>query len=81
LATKKEELEKALRGEGCLGKSADDEPVFILCARDELAAGLILEWAILARARGARAEKVAEAEDLARSMIDWGRDHGTRTPD
>lgn len=81
MATKKEELEKALRGEGCLGKSADDEPVFVLCARDLLAADLVLEWALRARARGVRSEKVSEAMRLASSMVDWGREHGTRAPD
>ena len=31
---KAKELEAASHGEGCLGKSQDDEPVFVLVARD-----------------------------------------------
>ena len=38
--TKAEELKRAAEGKGCLGKSADDEPVFVLCARDVLDGGL-----------------------------------------
>ena len=30
MATKREEMEKWLRGEGCLGKASDDEPLFVL---------------------------------------------------
>jgi hypothetical protein len=42
---KKLELEAANRGEGCLGKSQDDEPVFVLVARDRLAANAVRLWA------------------------------------
>lgn len=43
--TKAQELDAATRGEGCLGRSQDDEPVFILCARDRFAAGVVRTWA------------------------------------
>ena len=45
MATKTDVLNEAAYGKGCLGKSADDEPVFVLCARDPLAANLVRDWA------------------------------------
>ena len=39
------ERELAAVGKGCLGKAADDEPVFILRAQDMLAADLVDKWA------------------------------------
>jgi hypothetical protein len=45
MATKREVLEAALRGEGCLGKAADDEPVFVLRAQDALSDELVDKWA------------------------------------
>lgn len=43
--TKKEVLDAAARGEGCLGKSQDDEPVFVLVGRDACASHAIRSWA------------------------------------
>ena len=43
--TKKDELEAALKGEGCLGRSADDEPVFTICGRDPVAGDVLRYWA------------------------------------
>lgn len=42
---KKETLEAAARGEGCLGRSQDDEPVFVIVARDVTAAETVRAWA------------------------------------
>ena len=44
MLTKKEVLEEAARGEGCLGKAADDEVVFVLRAKDKLAPLLVRHW-------------------------------------
>ncbi len=49
--TKALELESLAKGEGCLGKSADDEPVFILVARDMYAAEAVRHWADRVSAR------------------------------
>ena len=62
------ERERAARGEGCLGKAADDEPVFILRAQDALAADLVELWGIRARSAGCPVDKVREANDLADEM-------------
>jgi len=61
----------AWRGEGCLGKAADDEPVFVLRGQDKLAAQLVWDWAQRAREVGCPEQKVKEAEDLAVAMGKW----------
>lgn len=75
--TKTEELAALARGEGCLGRSQDDEPVFILCARDPVASIVIRTWATLSGWRGVREAKREEALALADRMDAW-RD--ARTP-
>ncbi len=58
-----------------------DEPVFVLRAQDELAPGLVEEWAARAEKRGTPADKVAQARSLAQSMAEWQREHGCKVPD
>lgn len=65
------ERERCQRGEGCLGKAADNEPVFILRAQDALAADLVEKWAIWARAANCPNDKVQEAMELAEEMRRW----------
>lgn len=65
------ERERAARGEGCLGKAADDEPVFVLRAQDDLAADLVDQWATRASLLGCPHDKVREARELAQSMREW----------
>ena len=71
MATKKEVLEQALRGEGCLGRAADDEPVFVLRAQDKVASPLVSDWADFAEALGCPPEKIADARALADQMRAW----------
>lgn len=71
MATAKEERERAARGEGCLGKAADDEPVFVLRAQDAHATGLVSDWADLAEGTRCPPDKVAEAREIARRMHAW----------
>jgi hypothetical protein len=71
MAQAKIERERAARGEGCLGKAADNEPVFILRAQDSLAADCVEQWAIHARAAGCPVDKVREAFDLVDEMRRW----------
>lgn len=65
------EREKAAAGKGCLGKAADDEPVFILRAQDMLAADLVDTWATQAKVAGCNWDKVREARELAQAMREW----------
>lgn len=81
MALAKDEREAAARGEGCLGKAADDEPVFVLRASDRFAPGLIDHWANQAHAAGVPDNKVAEAVQLADAMRVWQRRNGSKTPD
>lgn len=74
----KDEIAKANRGEGCLGKSHPDEPVFILRAQDSLSADLVEKWAIHARSLGCGNDKVNEAFALAEEMRHW---HIRKNPD
>lgn len=76
MATKEKEIDNLKQGIGCLGKSAPDEPLFILVARDQLAAELVREWADRAEAAGTPVEKVGEAYALADAMDDWRATHG-----
>lgn len=71
MATKKETLEQALRGQGCLGKASDDEPVFVLRARDLLASASVDHWADEAELTGTPKKKVDEARVVARKMRAW----------
>lgn len=74
MGRKKEELENALLGKGCLGKAADDEPVFILRAQDKLAPDIIREWAnrlYQADPTSATVKKRDEARILADQMEAW----------
>ena len=66
-----EERARAARGEGCLGKAHELEPVFILRAQDALAADLVEKWAIWARAADCPNDKVNEAFALAEEMRRW----------
>ncbi len=81
MATKKIELEKLEKGEGCLAKSQPGEPVFILVARDKLAPQLVEDWAKRGVAIGVNNEKVMEAFRLADEMRIWQEKHGSKVPD
>lgn len=88
--TKKDVLAAAMDGEGCLGKSQDDEPVFVLCGRDVFAADRVRDWADLVEQYGARTggltaarqAKVAEARRIALAMDHWRANTGAaRVPE
>lgn len=62
----------ALAGQGCLGKAADDEPVFILRGQDDIADRVVDNWAHIAAIRlGEGHPKVKEARALAEKMRAW----------
>lgn len=79
LTTKREVLEAALRGEGILGRCADDEPVFVLCGRDIAASETIMEWCdvrtFYMRQQlvfdAAEQSKVEQAKQVARACELW----------
>jgi len=55
----------------CLAKLAPDEPFFVLRAQDALAADLVEQWAIRAKAAGCHIDKVNEAFSVVEDMRDW----------
>lgn len=55
----------------CLNNSADDEPLFVLCARDPDAPAVVREWASRAGVRGAPDRKVVGARAVAEEMERW----------
>jgi hypothetical protein len=71
MAKAKYERELAARGEGCLGKAADNEPVFILRGQDKFAPLLVRMWVQLALLHGCDGEKIEEAAYLADDMERW----------
>lgn len=58
-------------GKGCLGKAADDEPVFVLRAQDKLAPAIISVWVEWAKEYGCPKEKLDEAVRTATEMKEW----------
>lgn len=55
----------------CLANIPDDEPIFVLRARDPLASTLVEEWARRARIAGVSPAKVIDALILADIMEEW----------
>lgn len=82
MATKQETVDQALRGEGCLGKSQDDEPVFVLVARDRFAASTVRQWAANVAHFHGHSAKTDEAYAQADKMDVWRLAHdGGKIPD
>jgi hypothetical protein len=60
---------------------ADNEPVFLLRAKDKCAPQIVEAWAALAEANGASKEMVKSARDHAILMRRWQIQNGNKTPD
>ena len=76
MSTKAQEMK-----DGCFAKAADDEPLFVLRAKDRTAPATVRDWAQRAKNIGAPAEKVSEAMECARLMEAWQQANGCKTPD
>lgn len=55
----------------CYSNAKDDEPMFVLLARDPLAPILVRLWAMLREHLAGNPSKVQEARDCAVSMEMW----------
>lgn len=55
----------------CYANALDDEPMFVLLARDPLAPVLVDMWAMLRQATRGDSTKVLEAEACAAAMREW----------
>lgn len=61
----------------CLNKAGEDEPIFVLRAKDVLAPELVRIWAMKAMMSGQHeASKILEAEGLADQMEVWRKERG-----
>lgn len=84
MAIKSVELEMLARGEGCLGKAADDEPVFILRAQDLLSVRTVLFWAMelgMASSSADSNAKAKEAFDWVVKAKEWQAANRVKVPD
>lgn len=82
MITKKEVLEAAARGEGCLGRAKDDEPVFVLVGDDILAVGTIQYWMHrLAMYTRSSTDKMDMANETVQHFLAWAGKHGAKVPD
>ena len=61
----------------CLTKAADDEPLFVLRAQDNMAPDMVRLWARTARTRGVNEAKVKAAMGTADKMDAWAAEHGS----
>lgn len=67
--------------ESTWNKTADDEPVFIVCARDINAAYTVRFWASLALMNGASVNKVVAALGIIPKIESWQQVRGSKVPD
>lgn len=64
----------------CLNRAADDEPVFVLRAKDPLAAKLVEDWAARALLAGLHEDKHQAAFRYAQAMRAWRKQHFPGVP-
>lgn len=67
--------------DSCLQKAADDEPIFVLRAKDKHAPHVVRLWASLAKETGCPPTKTKEAHELADRMEAWAQQNGSKFPD
>ena len=63
-------IDEIAAGDSCLNKAADDEPVFVLRAKDPNGAQTVRHWANIA-GENHEPEKITEARELADKMDEW----------
>ena len=58
--------------ESTLNRAADDEPLFVIRAKDKLSASMVRQWAeAAAMTQAHEPEKIEEARMLAETMENW----------
>lgn len=78
--TKKNAMDEAARGEGCLGRARDDEPVFIIVGDDCTMPHVVRDWArrvgdmYLSQGKSIPG-KVVEASKFASEIEAWQHDN------
>ncbi len=64
-----------------LQKVADDEPIFVLRAKDQFSAVVVRLWVQLCEAAGSPPDKVDAAARCAEAMEVWQNKNGFKIPD
>lgn len=75
MGTKVDLMRDFAAGTGCIGRTADDEPVFLICARDPLGGTIVRQWASGAIAHRVDPAKIADALRIASAMDAWHVEH------
>ena len=65
----------------CLESAGDDEPIFVIRARDDIGPSVMRFWADELEANGGSPEKAEQACDLAKQMEAWQKRNGSKLPD
>lgn len=67
--------------ESTWNRAAEDEPLFVIRAKDKLSASMVRQWAEAAAMTGAHEpEKIEEARELAWTMETWRTGQSAQTP-
>ncbi len=62
--------------ESTLNRAAQEEPLFVIRAKDKLSASMVRQWAEAAAMTGAHEpEKIQEARELAEIMESWRQEN------
>ena len=62
--------------ESTWNRAAEDEPLFVIRAKDKLSASMVRQWAEAAAMTGAHEpEKIQEARELAEIMESWRQEN------
>lgn len=59
----------------CLNRAADDEPIFVLRAKDPLAAKIVEEWSARSVLAGIHQDRAQAAFRFAQAMRAWRKQH------
>lgn len=81
LITKAVVLDAALSGGGCLGRAAEDEPVFVLRAADVTFMRVLEYWRAEAEVEGVSADKLSGAQRVQAAAARWRQQHTVKVPD
>lgn len=65
----------------CLDKAFDDEPIFVLRARDDSAPAMVREWARRQEKLGSKSSKIDQARAVANAMETWQISNGSKLAD
>ena len=68
-------------GNRCLENAGDDEPLFVIRAKDDIGPRIVEFWADELEANGGSEEKAREARDIAAQMQAYQERYGSKLPD